>query len=363
MTIGDLKNMILERMERKKLLPQKSVDEMIENVKKELSDDLEEVRVVMNYKLTGKAFLFQKDQRNNKDVGNAEKFFAEEFPPFDESRSINYYFGHLINRRILIPNARGHKKFSTKSLRKSQGGGGGQEDSFTVNVRLDIVPKVHSVRSEWSDIIRRDDIQNVIRSAKIVCDESSRSEDLAFANLWVNDVVPNAALMIEHMEEFWFYRSVRSSVRQESQFLLSEDVRARILGVNRRNGVHRAGELEIDRPFQDGSRSMVDQIHIEWQRRKYQGRDELVDMSAGESFQVYLRRPHQRRCVESDCPRAPMVMCNKCSQRAGMPQMWCAYHMLNIASRASLRSVANRERSVWLDSHCPKCDEIFMLYV
>ena len=194
-----------------------------------------------------------------------------------------------------------------------------------------------------------------------ILDEKTKSEELAFANLWVDDIIPNAAMIMEHMEEFWFYRSVLSSVRQESQFILSENVRSRLLGINRRNGVSRAGELEMDRPFQDGSRSMVEQIRIEWQRRKLQGRDELVNMDAGESFQVYVRRPHQRRCVESDCPRAPMVMCNKCSIRAGTPQTWCCYHMLNLASRHSSRSLGNRERSVWVDSHCPKCDEVYVL--
>ena len=143
--------------------------------------------------------------------------------------------------------------------------------------------------------------------------------------------------------------------------LFSENVRSRLLGINRRNGVSRAGELEMDRPFQDGSRSMEEQIRIEWQRRKRQGRDELVNMDAGESFKCTFEDRIREDVVESDCPRAPMVMCNKCSIRAGMPQMWCCYHMRNLASRHSSRSLGNRERSVWVDSHCPKCDEVYVL--
>ena len=119
----------------------------------------------MNYKISSRAG-YQKS-RSETDFGNEAKFFAQEFPPFDESRTINYYFGHIINRRISTGNSRSKGEYISQSLQTSQSG---QDDEIAVNVQLDLVPKVHRVRSEWKSLVpfAKKIQQNTVRFSEIV---------------------------------------------------------------------------------------------------------------------------------------------------------------------------------------------------
>ena len=123
----------------------------------------------MNYKILSRASASgYQESRSKKDFGNEAKFFAQEFPPFDESRTINYYFGHIINRRISLFNSRSKTSdYFSQSLHISQSG---QDDEIVVNVQLDLVPKIHRVRSEWKNHVpfAKKNAPNIVRSSEIV---------------------------------------------------------------------------------------------------------------------------------------------------------------------------------------------------
>ena len=124
-----------------------------------------DVRIVMNYKISSRAG-YQKS-RSEKDFGNEAKFFAQAFPPFDESRTINYYFGHIINRRISTDNSRSKGEYISQSLQTSQSG---QDDEIVVNVQLDLVPKIHRVRSGWKSFVpfAKNIKEHIVRKNEIV---------------------------------------------------------------------------------------------------------------------------------------------------------------------------------------------------